>query len=183
MPRLPRLILLASCALGLGLAHAQEAPKPRLEKVKCGALKKLTRLGSVYMAGQPGQKELRALKDTHKVALVVNLRTPPEMSWDEKAFVEGELKLRYLALPFGPKLPLTDAIIDRFREVLTAEKKTAVLVHCASANRVGALWLAVRVLDQGIPYEAALKEARAVGLRSPGLLKKAREYIEARKKP
>jgi hypothetical protein len=33
------------------------------------------------------------------------------------------------------------------------------LLHCASANRVGAVWLAHRVLDGGLSYDAALREA------------------------
>jgi protein tyrosine phosphatase (PTP) superfamily phosphohydrolase (DUF442 family) len=56
------------------------------------------------------------------------------------------------------------------------------LFHCASANRVGALWLPYRVLDNGITYDAALAEAKQVGLRAPGMETKAKDYIERHKK-
>ncbi|MBI1312566.1 methyltransferase domain-containing protein [bacterium] len=56
------------------------------------------------------------------------------------------------------------------------------MVHCASANRVGAVWLAHRVLDAKIPVEASLAEARAVGLRTSAYEQRAYEYIAAERK-
>ena len=74
---------------------------------------------------------------------------------------------------------LTDELLDEVRDLLrTAERP--ILLHCASANRVGAVWLAHRVLDGGISMDDALAEAKTVGLKSPALEQRARQYIANR---
>ena len=55
------------------------------------------------------------------------------------------------------------------------------MLHCASGNRVGAVWLAYRVLDEGLEPGAALEEARTIGLRSAGYEERALEYVRARR--
>jgi protein tyrosine phosphatase (PTP) superfamily phosphohydrolase (DUF442 family) len=48
-----------------------------------------------------------------------------------------------------------------------------VLLHCASSNRVGAVW-AVLQARGGMPVEDAMKEGARVGLTSPALAEAAR---------
>ena len=57
-------------------------------------------------------------------------------------------------------------------------KRTPVMLHCASANRVGALWLAHRVLNDKIDLETARKEAKTVGLRTPAYEECVLSYIK-----
>lgn len=54
-----------------------------------------------------------------------------------------------------------------------------VFIHCATANRVGAVWLIKRVMVDGWDIERATAEAERIGLRSPGLKQFALEYIAA----
>jgi hypothetical protein len=54
------------------------------------------------------------------------------------------------------------------------------LIHCASANRVGAFWMIYRVLEQGWSEDKALAEAERIGLRSPALKQFAHDYITTR---
>jgi hypothetical protein len=42
---------------------------------------------------------------------------------------------------------------------------------------VGAVWLAHRVLDGGLSYDDALKEAKTVGLKTPAFEEKVKDYI------
>ena len=55
-------------------------------------------------------------------------------------------------------------------------------MHCGSASRVGSVWLAKRVLQDGWTVEKATEEAKAIGLRSEALEKYALDYIAAHKK-
>jgi hypothetical protein len=55
-----------------------------------------------------------------------------------------------------------------------------VYIHCATANRVGAVWLIKRVLADGWDVEKATAEAERIGLRSPQLKQFALDYIAAR---
>ncbi len=65
---------------------------------------------------------------------------------------------------------------------MTSEERvmTPVLVHCARANRVGALLLPYLVLDEHRSPDEALRIAHDVGLRSDELAKTALDYIRDR---
>ena len=74
---------------------------------------------------------------------------------------------------------MTDEKISEIRKLLSDTNNQPMILHCKSANRVGAVWMIYRVLDEGWDYDQALKEAKeVVGLRSPGLEKRAKEYID-----
>jgi protein tyrosine phosphatase (PTP) superfamily phosphohydrolase (DUF442 family) len=68
-------------------------------------------------------------------------------------------------------------VFDATRKLLV-EAERPILVHCASANRTGAIWLVFRVLDTGLEYDAALAEAKQSGLRSAAFEAKAKGYID-----
>ena len=55
-------------------------------------------------------------------------------------------------------------------------------MHCGSASRVGSVWLAKRVLQDGWTIEKATEEAKAIGLRGEPLEKFALDYISSHKK-
>lgn len=149
--------------------------EPKLEECKLGSTYNVHRLGKVYLAGQPSADDFSiAKKDGIKT--VINLRTPGEMRFDEKGVLKG-LGLEYHYLPFAAPDTLKDEIFEKSLKVLSDKKKQPVLLHCASANRVGAIWLAHRVLTDKVPYAKALKEAKEVGLRFPPYEAKAKAYI------
>jgi uncharacterized protein (TIGR01244 family) len=131
----------------------------------------------VYLAGQPSPEDFRIAKK-EGLKTVVNLRTKPELTFDEAAHLKS-LGIEYHHVPFRSPDTLTDKVFDSVRKVLNEKKKQPVMVHCASANRVGAVWLAHRVLDADVKYAAALKEAEAVGLRTPAFEDRAKAYIKA----
>lgn len=58
----------------------------------------------------------------------------------------------------------TDAQVAEFARIVEDPNNAPLLVHCASANRVGAMWTLYRV-RQGIPLAIALEEGRTAGLR------------------
>jgi protein tyrosine/serine phosphatase len=59
-------------------------------------------------------------------------------------------------------LPTTFQIVE-FAHVVEDPDNAPLLIHCASANRVGAMWALYRAL-KGNPEELALEEARTIGL-------------------
>ena len=96
--------------------------------------------------------------------------------FDERRVVE-DLGLAYLHLPWNGPGELSDAVFDSAREMLNTAQRP-ILLHCSSANRVGAVWLPWRVLDGGVSYEHALVEAKVVGLKNPLYEAMARDYIQ-----
>jgi uncharacterized protein (TIGR01244 family) len=159
-------------------AYADPAtqPAPKLEPTTCGRIARVHRLADVYLAGQPTAEDLAEAKKLG-VKTIVNLRPDAEQKgFDERAAVE-DAGLAYVHIPFSGADDLDDAIFDKAREELKKAERP-LLLHCASANRVGAVWLPYRVLDNGIAYDAALAEAKTVGLRTPAMEAKAKDYIE-----
>jgi hypothetical protein len=56
-------------------------------------------------------------------------------------------------------------------------------IHCTAAIRVGTFWMIRRVLRDGMSAEAALEEAKKVGLaNAPHLEEFARNYIASHKR-
>jgi protein tyrosine phosphatase (PTP) superfamily phosphohydrolase (DUF442 family) len=156
-------------------ASPREKPKSVLEPAALGSTENVHRFGDIWLAGQPGKDALEIAKEL-PIRTVVNLRKKSEIDWDEEAAVRA-LGMIYRNVAFQTPEELTDAVFDAARRALTSKENEPILLHCASANRVGTIWLAHRVLDDGLAFEDALREAEAVGLKSPALRDKAKEYI------
>lgn len=177
-------LMLATVALSFSIALADDKPakieKPKkLEPAKCGAVKQLHVLDDIYLAGQPTAEDFQEFKK-RGVKSVLNLRTKDEMDFDEAKTLKN-LGLEYHHIPIAAPDALTDENFDKLRKLLNEKEQRPLLLHCASANRVGAVWLAHRVLDGGQTYEAALAEAKTVGLKAPAMEAKAKEYIAKQK--
>ena len=150
----------------------------KLEPFACGTIQRLHTWNGYFLASQPSADDLAQAK-AGGIKTVVNLRKPTEPIGYDEAAVAQQLGLAYVTLPFSHKDELTDAGFDRARELLNGIERPA-LVHCASANRVGALWLAWRALDGGVALDVATAEAKTIGLKTPELEARAKEYVAAR---
>jgi protein tyrosine phosphatase (PTP) superfamily phosphohydrolase (DUF442 family) len=131
-------------------------------------------LPGVVTGGQPSGAHLAAFVHAGG-RVVLDLRDPMEpRPLDEPATV-ASLGMEYVNVPIGPH-SLTDATLDRVREVLREAGDGLVLVHCASGSRVGAALLPYLMLDQGLEEEDAVGQAMRVGLRSAELMEWALDY-------
>jgi uncharacterized protein (TIGR01244 family) len=159
----------------------KDLPKSeKLEPYKCGSVERLHTLGGVFLASQPKADDFKMAKEGG-IKTVINLRKKEELDWDEEALVK-QLGMEYHHLGFKSPAELTDEVFDATRKILNSKDKKPILLHCSTANRVGAVWLAHRVLDHGVGYEDALKEAETVGLKLPAYTEKAKAYIERNRK-
>jgi len=116
-------------------------------------------------AGQPAPQVLAKLEDMG-FRTVVNLRTDKEGGAEERAVVESQ-GLRYVWVPITPdSFSLAD--VEAVEKVLRDPSSGPVLLHCASSNRVGAVWAVIQARE-GKPLDEALAAGREAGLRSPQL--------------
>lgn len=149
---------------------------PELTPRSCFQAKGIHEFGGVFLAGQPTPEGFSEAQKAG-VRTVVNLRADSELDWDEKATVVA-LGMQYVHVPIASADALTDDVFDQMRRLLKDKAKRPMLVHCFSAGRVGAAWLAHRVLDGGLTVEAAVAEARKIGLNSENFIAKATDYVK-----
>jgi len=97
----------------------------------------------------------------------------------ERSLVEKN-KLRYFNIPVVTSTPRPEHA-DEFLRLVKEKSNHPMLINCASANRVGAIMMIFRVLEQGWAEDKALEEAIKIGLRGDELKKFARDYIAQHK--
>jgi len=132
----------------------------------------------VLTAGQPSAAQLSQLAQSG-IKTVIDLRAPEEpRGFDEPATVRAA-GLTYRNIPVT-SATLGDREFDEFRELLRDENARPMLVHCGSANRVGALLIPYLVLDEKRSRDDVLKIAHDVGLRSNDLTRAALSYVGER---
>ena len=131
-------------------------------------------LPQLLTAGQPGPQHFAALKAAG-VKLVFDIRDPMEpRPFDEPGLVR-ELGMRYENVPVRQGA-LDDAVMDAALAVLRGHAGEPMLLHCASANRVGGVLIPYFILDHGMSEDAAVEAAMKVGLRGADLLEWGLDY-------
>ena len=132
----------------------------------------------VMAAGLPTEVQFRALPE-QGYKTVIDLMPPEEYRGFDEPKAAQEVGLKYINIPVT--VPTLDqAAIDQFLETMrTAEKP--VMIHCATSNRVGALYYSWLVLEKGMPKDQALEKAQAAGLRHPELTAKVQKLVDERK--
>ena len=105
---------------------------------------------------------------------VLDLRTALEGTAAEMSEVE-QADINYYNIPIATELPDQQAVA-KFSRLLEDPTRGPLLVHCASANRVGTLW-ALYQITQDVPVELALEEGRTIGM-SAGREQQVRESLQ-----
>jgi uncharacterized protein (TIGR01244 family) len=118
----------------------------------------------VVACGLPGEQELR---EAHEGGLrtVINLCPVAEQKIDEQALITG-LGMRYVHLPIAGPADLTRANAMKLAELLADPTVRPLMIHCASGNRVGALFALKAFFADGADRDTALAAGRAAGLKA-----------------
>lgn len=165
-------LVIAGCGAG---AEQQRETKPGISNY--------TRVDAVVACG--GATETSALEGLKQDGFkaVINLRQASERgaNIEENRDRAESLGLKYLHIPFNGAAP-ENKTFDDFLAAVADTSNQPVFIHCASANRVGAVWLAKRVLQDGWAVDKATEEARAIGLSAAPLEQFALKYVAEHKK-
>jgi uncharacterized protein (TIGR01244 family) len=117
--------------------------------------------------GAPSIEQIADMKGMG-YSTIINLRNTGEPGLEEEAAAAAAAGLQYVHIPVdGATASLTNA-----KDVLAALEKAPegkVLLHCASGNRVGAIWGMAQAIENGLSIEEATAVARKAGMRSDGL--------------
>jgi protein tyrosine phosphatase (PTP) superfamily phosphohydrolase (DUF442 family) len=178
--RIAPFALALACALAACQSQPLARPEGPLEARTVDGIERVHAAGEVYLAGQPSAAAFEMLAKSG-VTTVIDLRKPGELKeFDERAHLKG-LGVRYVNVPFSNVEELTDAQFDAVLAEMRRPSSGGLVLHCASANRVGPLWIAHRVLDQGAEFEVALAEATRIGMRNAAYGERAKAYIASRR--
>ena len=133
---------------------------------------------TVGCAGQTDPSAMAALKKEGYVS-VINLRMANEQGarLEESRSAAQAAGLKYIHLPFDGGSP-DPKIVSDFLAAVADKSNQPVFIHCGTANRVGAVWMIKRALQDGWPVEKAQAEGEAIGLQSPRLKEFAAAYIK-----
>lgn len=161
-------ILLSGCARNIEAVPASPLMVNLQSVVETGAVQPVNGITS---AGQPGQAAFKVFADSGYAA-VIDLRTDRENRGIDEQAVVRDLGMDYLSLPIGGD----DVSFESARALdkLLSAYDEPVLVHCASANRVGAL-LALRASLKGADDRSAIELGKQGGLK--GLEPRVREIL------
>ena len=116
-----------------------------------------------YAAGQISHDQWPALKQAG-LAAVINLRPDNEQPGVDEAALVRAAGLTFHALPIASGDDLDRVRVAHFAELLQTHAGQPLLIHCASANRVGALVALHAAWHQGMAAEEAIALGRRAGL-------------------
>jgi uncharacterized protein (TIGR01244 family) len=166
------LAAVAAASMLVPVVHAQREAPP-------AGVVNYTRVdATVACAGATPVQALPELKKSG-FASVINFRMPQEQgaNIDEAKAMAAQVGLKYIHLPHQTPTP---EVAAAFLAAVADPSNQPVYIHCASANRVGAMWFIKRVKIDGWDVSRAMKEAEAIGLRAPGLKEFALSYVGAK---
>lgn len=166
----------------LGVVALAAASLAAQQKQERAGITNFTKVDAVVACG--GATEVSALDGLKHEGFktVINLRMASEqgVNLDENKAKAATLGLSYVHIPFSGSAPDAKAV-DQFLATIADKTNQPVFIHCASASRVGAMWMVKRTLQDGWPIDKAADEAKVIGLRSAPLEQFARDYIASHK--
>lgn len=115
--------------------------------------------------GQPSVAELEALA-RDGVRCVLDLRQAAEDRGYDEAAATAAAGMRYLALPIAGAAGLTPEAVAAFARLVDDPAHHPLAIHCATANRVGAIVTLKAAWLDGQDREAALALGRAAGMKA-----------------
>lgn len=164
------------CAAALMLLTLPAIAEPTREAIP--GTRNYTRVDATVACGGATTAEAFPALRSEGFKAVINLRQANEPGADveQSARAAEAAGLKYLHIPFSSSSPSTGAV-DMFLAAMRDPANSPVYIHCGSANRVGAVWIAKRMLLDGWDEARAVAEAEKIGLKSPALRDFALAYV------
>ena len=151
------------------------------EEAGAGILNATSPAPGILFGGQPTAEQLGKLAAA-EYKTVIDLRMPSEDRGYDEAAAAKAVGLEYVPVPVGRETLDDAATLDKFIEVFNEVEKP-VLVHCGSGGRVGAVYYAWLVANEGMSRDEALERAKEHGMRSEALRVPVDVYLDGMANP
>jgi uncharacterized protein (TIGR01244 family) len=137
---------------------------------------------TIACAGATTPEAIPAIKEMGYKS-VINMRLADEAgaNVDAEAIAAKNAGLRFIHIPFNGSSP-DPKVAEYFLTAVANPENMPAFIHCASGNRVAAMWMIKRMVVDHWDAEKAGAEATALGLTNANLKKFAVEYSESRSK-
>ncbi|MCP1726283.1 uncharacterized protein (TIGR01244 family) [Natronospira proteinivora] len=132
------------------------------------------------IGGQPSKEQFREMQ-AQGVQTVVNFRGSDEFDDWSEADVVTDLGMLYIHIPVAGADGLTRQAVSAFDRAVSAAGDEPVLYHCASGNRVGAMFALRAALIEDHSVEEAMEIGRKHGMTS--LAEPVQEMLESGQVP
>jgi uncharacterized protein (TIGR01244 family) len=152
-------------------------------KVTLPGATNVTRVDATVMCGGATSPEVFPELKKQGFASIINLRRESEPGAEipgarTAATAAG---LTFIHIPVDGANPQAESA-DAFLAAVTDRANQPVYIHCASANRVGAMWLIKRMVVDGWDVNRASEEAATIGLSNQVLKQFAIDYATKHRK-
>lgn len=136
---------------------------------------------TIACAGATKAEAVPAIKDMGYKS-IINLRLADEAgaNIDEEAAAAKTAGIRFVHIPFNGAQP-DPKVAETFLAAVKEPQNMPAFIHCASGNRVAAMWMIKRMVVDKWDAEKAGAEAAQLGLTNQNLKKFAIEYADAHK--
>jgi uncharacterized protein (TIGR01244 family) len=167
-------VLVLAGAIGSRPAAAQQVTKQTVPGIQ-----NFAKLETTIACG--GATTPAAVPELKKMgyASIVNMRLANETGANVEA--EGDAAkaagIKYFHIPFNGASP-DPAIADQFLKTIATPDNNPAYIHCASGNRVSAMWMIKRMVVDHWDADKAYAEAHELGLTSPALKQFAIDYAQ-----
>ena len=131
-------------------------------------------LPNLATSGQPRTEQFEALRAAG-AEVILDIRDPMEPRPLDEAEVVRKLGMEYVNVSVRQGA-LDDSTMEAVLAELRRNRERPVLLHCASANRVGGVLIPYLILDHAMEEAEAVETAMRIGLRGPDLLEWGLEY-------
>lgn len=160
---LPALALSALLVSGCSSSSKSEpAPSwPAVQNSDLGAMHNVSRIGDLWFGGSPTAEDLD-LARRRGIERIVDLTSRAEApDYEVGAVVAGQDR-EYHDLRIETEEEIPDGTVDRALELLADDKPT--LMFCGDGARCALIIAIHRVVDQEVPIDRALLDARRCGI-------------------
>jgi protein tyrosine phosphatase (PTP) superfamily phosphohydrolase (DUF442 family) len=140
-----------------------------------GGVSNVTHFHDLWFSGQPDEEALREAK-ANGIQVVLNLRDPSELDWDERGAVEA-LGMTYYSVPVQGRGPFMRKSFSRIEALVKEHEGEEILIHCSSSNRVGG-WFATHLVEEhGMGIDDALAFGQWAGITRDSTAARVRAYL------
>lgn len=160
------LSLVASCSsVPSTKAEGALALLPPLRSTELGSMHNVSVSGRIWLGSLPTRADL-SLAQRRGIATAIDLALPAESADYDIRNECLALGIAYVTAGLQQEDQISDEVVDRILQVVRSREGQPLLLFCGNGSRAALFFAIHRAIDDEMPAEQALVEARRAGMRA-----------------